>query len=138
MSIKKGLLDLLKDDNAIATMVDTRVRWGRIPEGTSYPHIRASQIASDYIKTLQGVNATQMRLIQFDCWGNNPKGADELAQALHSLLDGYTGTLSDGTYIAGCLPAGDVDLYDEDGKHAGVAVDFNVWFVPGEFLSPPA
>jgi hypothetical protein len=137
VSLKKGLLDLLKADEDTAAAVSTRVRWGRVPEGTDYPHIRVSQIASGYITTLQGVNATQMKRVQVDCWGNNPREADELAQVVHNLLDSFKGMLSEGTYVSSCLPNEDVDLYDEDGKYAGIAVDFNVWFVPGEFLSPP-
>jgi hypothetical protein len=130
MALKKGIKDLLRADTTIAGMVGTRVRIGRKPKDTDHPDILVTVVASDYIKTLNGVNATEMRRLQIDCWGNDTKQADELATAVHKLLNGYKGVLSEGTAVQSCLPNSDVDLDDEDGKVSGVAVDFNVWFTP--------
>jgi Protein of unknown function (DUF3168) len=130
MALKKGLKDLLLADSTISSMVGSRVRVGRKPKDTDHPDILITGVASAYIPTLQGVNATKMRRFQIDCWGNNPKEADDLATAVHALLDGYRGVLSEGTRVHSCLPNSDVDLDDEDGKISGVAVDFNVWFTP--------
>ena len=135
MAFRKGLLDLLKADDDLAAAVSTRVRWGRSPEGTSYPHLIVTQVASNFITTLQGVNATQMARIQIDCLGNTMKEADEVKTAVHTLLDGFRGVLSEGSTILSCLPNNDVDLYDEDGKYAGIAADFNIWFVPSNFVA---
>jgi hypothetical protein len=130
--MKKGLKDLL--DSAQVTTLPVRI--GRKPKGVTYPCAIIRAVASQNINTLNGTNATQQRLIQIDCWGNNPKEADELAKAVHAVLNSFQGTLSDGAYIQGCFPAGDVDLDDEELKCSGIAVEFSVWFIPGEFLSP--
>lgn len=132
MSLKKGLKDLL--DQAHVTALPVRI--GRKPKGVDYPCAIIRAVASQYINTNQGTNATQQRLVQIDCWGNNPKDADDLAKAVHAVLNGYRGTLSEGSFIQSCLPAGDVDLDDEELKCSGIAVDFSVWFIPAEFLSP--
>jgi hypothetical protein len=130
MALKKGLKDLLLANTTIAGMVGTRVRVGRKPKDTDYPTIVITVVASEHVKTLNGVNATSLRRAQIDCWGNNPKEADDLATACHALLDGYKGVLSEGTAVQSSLPNSDVDLDDEDGKVSGVAVDFTIWYTP--------
>ena len=79
--LKKGLQALLKNDATIAAAVGPRVRIGRIPEGTSYPVIVLHVISPEYFISLQGVNATQAKIVQINCWAKTPKGADELSQA---------------------------------------------------------
>jgi len=135
--MKKGLRDLLIAAPDVNAIVGNRVRVNRLPEGTDFPTIVIKFVASQNINTLNGTNATQQRLVQVDCWGNNPKEADTLAIAVHAVLNSFQGTLSDGTYIQGCFPSGDVDLNDEELHISGIAIDFSVWFIPGEFFSPP-
>lgn len=135
--LKKGLKDLLLHDEGVSALVGPRVRIGRIPEGTSYPVICLYVISPEYSITLQGVNATQKRLVQLSCWAKTPKGADELAKAVHACLNGYRGVLSEGTQVQSCIPCGDVDSDDEQLKLSGMLVDFAVWFVPGEFFGSP-
>jgi hypothetical protein len=137
--LKKGLQALLKNDATIAAAVGPRVRIGRIPEGTSYPVIVLHVISPEYFISLQGVNATQAKIVQINCWAKTPKGADELAQAVHNLLDGFRGTLSEGSGVMACIPSGEVDSEDEQLKLSCVAVDFKMYFTPGELLdvSPP-
>lgn len=124
--IKYGLKKLL--DAAEVTTLPVRI--GRKPKGTDYPVAIIRAVASQYSNTMNGTNATQHRLVQIDCWGNNPEEAVNLAKAVHALLNGYTGTLADGTFVSSCQPAGDVDLDDEELKCSGIAVDFSVWFTP--------
>ena len=128
--LKKGLRDLLLADADVSAAVGNRVRVNRIPQGSDYPTAVLKYVASEYIYTLQGTNATQMRRVQIDCWARSPKVADELAQAVHNKLDSFRGVLSEDTAIHSCLPSGDVDLLDEELQLAGVAVDFNIWFTP--------
>ena len=133
--LKKGLRDLLLADTDISTLVGPVVRIGRLPEGTSYPAIVFHVIHPEYSVGLQGVNATQARMVQFDCWAKSPKGVDDLAQALHNLLNNYRGVLSEGTTILSSTPCGDVDSEDEQLKLSGIQVDFKFWFTPGEFIA---
>ena len=135
MALKKGLKQLLRANADIAAAVGGRVFVDRKPPATDdYPLIIFKYVASEHIITEQGINATQMRRLQFDCWGNHPAEADNLATAVHNLLDGYRGVLSEGTTIKGCFPTSDVDLTDEELQKSGLAVDFNIWFTPGEWI----
>lgn len=131
--LKKGLRDLLLADGDISALCGPAVRIGRLPEGTSYPAVVLHVITPEYSVGLQGVNATQARLVQFDCWAKTPKGADDLAQALHNLLNNFRGLLSENSKVLSSIPSGDVDLEDEQLKLSGIAVDFRIWYVPGEF-----
>jgi len=132
--LKKGLKDLLIADSNIAAIVGNRVRVGRLPQDSDFTTVVFRFVASEFATGVGGVNATQLRRVQVDCWGKTPKDADELAQAVHNLLDGYRGVLSEGTTVQASLPSGDVDLLDEDLKIAGIAVDFNIRYVPSNFV----
>src|SRR6266852_6027647 len=114
MALKKGLRDLLIADSDINAAVGSRVRIDRLPQGSDYPTLVLKYVASEYIETTQGTNATQMRRVQVDCWARTPKIADMLAQSVHNKLDSFRGVLSEGTTVLSCLPSGDVDLLDEE------------------------
>ena len=136
MSLKSGLKALL--DSATITAVPVRI--GRKPKGSAVEEntIILRVVASNHINTMQGTNALQSRLVQLDCWADNPKNLEGMVKAVHQVLNGYVGSLNDGTYVQGCFPTSDIDLDDETLKQVGASIDFNVWFLPGEFLSPPA
>lgn len=129
--IEKGLADLLLADGAIAALVGNRVRHIVLPQGTDYPAIVITQVASQYLTSLEGVNALQMKRFQIDCYARNQKAVRQLAQYVHNLLDGYRGLLSEGTAVQGVLPNSDAEFWfdDADKKLFRVACDFNVWFV---------
>lgn len=129
--IEKGLADLLLADANIASLVSNRVRHIVLPQGTDYPAIVITQVASQYITSLAGVNALQMRRYQFDCYARNQKTVRQLAQYVHNLMDGYRGTLIEGSTVHGVLPNTDIESWfdDADKKLFRVSGDFNVWFV---------
>jgi len=101
-----------------------------LPEGSNLPAIVYSQVSSNYITSLSGVNALQMKRMQFDCYGANTPAAKALAQAVHNLLDGYHGVLSEGSTVQSCFPNQDVDTFEFDPLQFRVALDFDIWFVP--------
>jgi len=128
MSLKSGLKALL--DSASITAVPVRI--GRKPKGsaTEESTIILRVIASTNVIDLQGVNPLQMRRVQLDCWASNPKDLEAMITGVHAALDGYVGTLSEGTGVQACLPSGDVDLDDETLRQVGAALDFSVWYAP--------
>lgn len=129
--LEKGLADLLAADATIASMASNRVRHIVLPEGTDYPAIVITQVASQYIVSQQGVNALQMARYQVDAYTRNQKTVRQLRQAIHNVLDGYRGTLSDGTKVHSILPNSDVEFWsdDDDKRLFRVAADFNIWFI---------
>jgi hypothetical protein len=128
--IEKGLRDLLCADATVGPMVgNQRVRPMMLPEGSDLPAIVYLLIATSPLTSMDGVNALQMKRIQLDCYGKNGAAAKALAKAVHNLLDGYRGFLSEGTEVQSCLPNQDIDLYDSDRKSYCVHCDFNVRFI---------
>lgn len=135
--VEKGIRDLLINDPTIGPMVGgsaspftpgTRVRPILLPEGSSYPAISYSVVASTPLTSMDGVNALQTKRFQIDCWGKNPVQAKTLAKAVHFLLDGFRGTLSEGSVITSCLPNQDVDTFEYDPQAFRILLDFNVKF----------
>jgi hypothetical protein len=140
--VEKGLRDLLINDPTVGPLVGgcaspfspgTNVRAFILPEGSSFPAIVYFVVATAPLTSMDGVNALQMKRFQIDCYSNlnsgGAVGAKTLAQAVHNLLDGYRGTLSDGTYVQSCLPNEDVDTFDFDPLVFRIMCDFNVRFV---------
>lgn len=134
MGLKSGLRSLLLADSDILAFVGPKgVRVNRLPEGADFPTIVLKFVSSQFITVFQGINATQARRVQFDVWAVTPRDADKVCDAIHAVLDGYKGVLNDGTTVQGSFPVSDIDLMDEEAQLAGMAVDFNVWYVPAAF-----
>lgn len=142
--VEKGLRDLLINDPSVGPMVGgqpgspptpgTRVRPIMLPAGSSYPAIVYLVVATKPLTSMDGVNALQMKRFQIDCYGKNAVQAKTLAKAVHFLLDGFRGTLSEGTVVSCCLPNQDVDTFDFDPQAFRVMCDFNIRFI--EFPYP--
>lgn len=136
--IEKGLRDLLINDVTVGPMVGgtaspfvpgNRVRPILLPEGSDYPAIVYLVVATSPLTSMDGVNALQMKRFQIDCYGQNAVQAKTLAKAVHNLLDGFRGTLSEGTYVQSCLPNQDVDTFEYDPQVFRVMCDFNLRFI---------
>jgi hypothetical protein len=141
--IEKGLKNLLINDPTVASMTGgtaspftpgNRVRPMLLPEGSDLPAIVYSQVASNYVISLDGLNPLQMKRFQLDCYGANAPAAKNLAMAVHNLLDGFSGTLDEGTNVESCFPNQDVDTFEFDPMNFRVACDFDIWFIPGEYV----
>ena len=121
---------MLINDATVGPMVgNQRVRPMMLPEGSDLPAIVFLVAATNPLTSMDGVNALQMKRMQIDCYGQNAPQAKALAQAVHNLLDGYKGTLSEGTQIQSCLPNNDVDEFDYDPQMYRVICDFNIRFI---------
>jgi hypothetical protein len=128
--LEKGLRDLLINDTTVGPLVaGQRVRPILLPEGSTYPAIVYTVVATSPLASMDGVNALQMKRMQIDCYGNNAVEAKTLCKAVHNLLDGYRGTLSEGTVIQSSLPNQDVDSFDFDLSVYRISLDFNIRFV---------
>ncbi len=136
--VEKGIRDLLCNDPTIGPMTGgsggsppipgKRVRPIILPEGSSYPAISYSVVSTTPLTSMDGVNALQTKRFQIDCWGKNVVQAKSLAKAVHFLLDGFRGTLSEGSVITSCLPNQDVDMWEYDVQAFKVVCDFNIKF----------
>ena len=109
--ILPAIAKLIRDTQAITSLVDDRVFWDRIPEGNSYPAILLSEINSQPQDVLDGKPSCDESIIQVDCWIEDSEEALQLigkfAHEVRTLLEGYCGTVEeigsnlDSVYIHG-------------------------------------
>jgi Protein of unknown function (DUF3168) len=126
---EKGLRNLIINDSTVGPLVGDRVRPMMLPEGSTLPAMVFTVVATTPLASMDGVNALQTKRVQIDCYAANAPAAKQLAAALHNLLDGYKGTLSEGTLVMSSLPDQDVDSFEYDPQMFRIACDFTVKFI---------
>lgn len=134
--ITNGLYALITGNTAIAAMISTRLYPVKLPEGVVYPTMTYQVISQVGDPNVTTAGLQRMR-IQFDCYGSmlSPAGVDGysdavlLRDALRQLLDGYVGTLSDGTVLQNAVRIQSVDYFDDDARVYRCMCEFNLWFV---------
>lgn len=83
-----------------------------IPEGEQMPAIAYSTAAGEGFNTLDGATSSGTARIQFACFGDSGRNAAVLARAVRQLLQGFNGTLPDGTEVDTVLFSFELDAYE--------------------------
>ena len=99
--IQAGIFNLLSQNSSIAAMAGSnpaRIWPVLLPEDPTLPAITYHVIGGASMPTLSTSGMQRLRM-QFDCWGADYDDAATLRAALIAALNGYQGTLSDGTYL---------------------------------------
>lgn len=75
-----------------------------------------------------GMAKGQRRNVQVSLFSPDPQDVKDVAKALHVILDGYHGSLDDGSSIDAILPGQDVDLgFDNEEKVHQTVFDLAIW-----------
>lgn len=111
--IESGITSLL--NGSIEALVGNRIYPVTIPEGSALPCLSYQVIsgASDY--SMDGSAETE-KTFQFDAWGKAYADVKAIMQALHSVLDGFSGTLSDGTEVTGTFRGIELDDFESEAR----------------------
>jgi hypothetical protein len=88
------------------------------PEGCTMPVIVASQVSGGGTPSMDGANALHTARIQFSCYASAGQNqgftmAKKLARALRGVLEGWRGTLPDGTEVDSTQLMLELDLFEE-------------------------
>jgi hypothetical protein len=111
-----GLRSLILAQPAIAAIVDDRVQPIPAPEDLSQPLIAYSSPSDVSENANDGpVGVATMRVV-FDCYAPRYGDARSLALLLKALLNGYTGTLPDGTVVQLAESANLADRFDDGSR----------------------
>jgi hypothetical protein len=95
-----GLVDLISS-NPDFTDTTSGLYPMLLPEGTSLGTTwRVVGGSSDPTFTTSG---PQRLRIEFDCYATSYAAADALRSVIRTILDGYQGLLSDGTFLQNCI-----------------------------------
>ena len=74
-------------------------------------------------------SAETVKRIQFDAWGTTYADVKNIQQALHNLLDGFSGVLSDGTAVRGTFRGVELDEFENDSLTYRTLTEYSFHFV---------
>lgn len=126
-NVKAGLYSLVTGNASIGAMIGTNMFPVVLPENTPLPAIRYTVVSGTSGATFDASGGPQCLRMQFDCFANDADTADALRNALTDLLDGFNGTLSEGTYVTifSCMQ---IDFFDSDPRQFRCAQEFYINF----------
>lgn len=125
--IEQGLWQLLSTTSAIASLCGTRIYPVTLPTGPAYPCVLYKTIAAKPSPTLQTSGYQRWR-IEFDCFAETYAGAAAVRSALRSTLEGFRGTLNDGTYLQDAQFIQLGDMFEDDARVYRCMVEFYLFF----------
>lgn len=107
MSIEKGIVAYLRVE--LAGLVSTRIYNNRYPQKVTLPAVRFQRISTARVLSHDQDNTglAQARF-QFDVEADSFEDAQEIVDAMHEALSGYTGSMGSET-VRSCLPFGEMD-----------------------------
>jgi hypothetical protein len=132
-----GLRKLLLGTSAITAIVGTPdsrpdkksgVWWVEMPEEALLPGIVLSQVSGAGIPTMDGPDPLHTARIQVSCYGETFADAKSLARAVRTTLEGYAGTLPDGTAVGQTILVSEMDAFEDAPNSFGCPVDFEFWY----------
>jgi hypothetical protein len=119
----EGLYSLLSGSAELTAIIGNRITPAVLPKNPTFPAITFQQISDRTTVNLDG-SATNVVRIEIDCWAQTYLAAAQAQKALHDLLDGYTGTLSDGTVVKYTGSMQGPDIFEHDSLLFRTSVDF--------------
>jgi len=130
--IESALVSILNSDEDITDIVVSRIYPQTIPQETDFPAIRYNQVSGVRDHTLTDSSNCVNARFQIDCIASTLLAGRELADAVRSKLDNYSGTV--GTVTIQCIQLiNEIDYYNESvGVDQltlyGKTQDYYVWY----------
>lgn len=133
MRLEEGLRTYLVSRTAITALVGQRIYAVRLPQAWGSPAITFQRISADRDRNIpEGPDGRAWERIQIDVWARHMQaGVDaydqvrDIADALRTELDGYTGLL--GAVVAGpIILESDRDLYEDETGVFRASLDFTI------------
>lgn len=123
----QGLVNLISTDTTYTTAMGGNVYPMLLPEGTSLgTTYRVVGGSSEPTFTTSGPQKVRM---EFDCYAPTYAQADAGRTLLRTLLEGFNGLLSDGTFLQDVLFIQPIDKpFDQDSKLYRLAAEFYFMF----------
>ena len=127
--IEDGLHDLLLANPVLQSLIAERMYplvWADVP---TFPLCTFQRISTSTQSVLSGpINFVTCRM-QYDSWGHRYSDVKDVSAALNNVLNGYTGTLPNGTRVLDCVLDTSFDLYDSVALAYRVSSDYLVTFL---------
>jgi len=132
--IEVGIVSLLKADATVAGLVGPRLFPVLVPEGSmpvnaGDPPCLSYQIISASAAYTLDPKELDTKRVQFDAWGVAYSDCKNVKQAVRNALDGYKGTLPDGTRVLGTFRGVEVDFWEDASRVYRVLFEYTFQFV---------
>lgn len=125
--IEAGISHLLVTTPAVEAICGTRIYPMILPTEPTYPAATYQMISANPDPTLDTSGFQRWR-IQFDCFGRSYSDAAGLRGALITALNGYLGTLNDGTRLQNAEFHNLTDFFYDASRTYRCMVEFYVYF----------
>lgn len=125
--IEAGLFSLLSGTPAVAAIAGARIYPLVLPTDGELPAVTYQVVGARPDPTLQTSGFQRWR-IQCDCWAEDYSAAAGLRDALTTALNGYQGTLSDGTILQNAELIQPIDHFDHEALQYRCTVEFYLYF----------
>jgi hypothetical protein len=120
-----GLLALLSNNPDLSGV---GIRPVMLPSGFPMPAMTYQIVGGSSYPTLDGDGLQKVRM-QFDCYGNSYLDATNLREKVRKFLNGFSGQLSDGTFLQFADLIQSIDFpFDSDPRQFRCGIEFYLWF----------
>ena len=132
-SLEQGIVTILRADATVSGLLGTRIYpWIR-PQGTTFPAIVYELDGTEPEQDLDGYAGMTRAELSISCIAEQYGGAKTLAAAVLGVLNGYTGTPTNGVAINSLVHDNDIGIIEDSqiGNSRGVAIvesSYIVWY----------
>ena len=126
--LESGLHSLLSADSTLSELVGTRIYPVFVPESTAFPCLSYQVVSGSSDVALDDTVVREKR-IQFDAWAQTYGVSKQIESALAEILEGYSGTLEDGTTILDCVPSITLDNWEATSHIYRITAEYTLSFV---------
>jgi uncharacterized protein DUF3168 len=115
--IETGLVALLETDATLAGLISGRIYPVTLPEASAlYPSLTYQNVASPDPEFTFDARVTNYARIQIDAYGPSYLACKQVLAAVSSILQGYQGTLNDGTRVIWAFQSNQIDRFENDSR----------------------
>ena len=130
--IEHGFVEFVQGNTAVAAIAATGGYAGEVPKNWTLPTWSYTTISNRGLaRGLSTHPGLRCWHVQVDCYGSAfAQGADAiaLAEAISGLLDGYSGTLPDGTQVDNAQWADSRSFFDAAGRTYRSMCEFEIFY----------
>jgi len=132
-----GIQALVAANAAVKALIGNPARFYPVlvPEDPTYPCASYQVISEVPSYLLSGASPLNQIRLQVDTWSGGLQSASyasakAVQAALRAVLEGYRGTLPDGTRVAAIFVDSARDLYEDDARSYRTTTDYMIHFYP--------
>lgn len=124
MTIEEAIYSHLTAETTMTDLVSTRIYPRQLPQNPTYPAVTYRRVSTS-LDHLHG-SATNLPFprFQFNCYATSYGDTKTVANALKSVLDGFSGTFGGSIAVGAILSLNEVDGFDPIAEVPVTSVDF--------------